>query len=910
MASTTTINNWLEALALTFIPPTTPSTIIRKHKDNFARRVKHHTYGRTNQFAVTEKLIGLEEKFQVLNLDDEAGELFSRRVVLNQDHGEIKWLPDVLDLLLHLSNDPVRYSRVEDLEKLKPEAEVQPELTWQDIEAEDPIDRGDPIWQVPQYSDFSSDEDEEIVASSTQTSPASVKERNAKEVDEGRIFDAPAFGVASNLETAQFWRIPDHDVTITETQAVREVLFMFGGLPTSIFMSSDNGFRPNVRYRIRHLEAGSSQSLLKEAADAASEVQPIRQWLRCRQDTSIMQLVQSEVSEVLADFERTISQEHAAILHETSPAGVISLLQVLCRIKRASLPLKSIQTIIPQLTKGDPIAVLNAIHTALDVAQSSCNTVDVENLLPIFLSAVTLYAKSIDIWLHTGGIENGEEAFFIVENHKRPLHKSTLWHDWFSLSSSSVELIPAFLTKFAAKMFTIGKTAAFLQHLDSVPLDDEIGDLGVAAAALEAANLIANSPLPFSATFEMILERHLNALLNSSTSVLKHVLESSCGLTKLLDAFDYLYLGKDGVILNAIESKLFDQIDRCLDMWNDRFLLNDLLTEAYNDISCVDVDATTIQTAYTSSRTMENRRRSVKILAAVSISYHLSWPLANIILPASIACYQRIALTLGQVRRAKHQLERRANFYIQHMSLMDTQTDTNLARLVYWQLSLFVNVLYAHLTSCTVRPLTSSMRDRLRSASTSSLDDMISIHGQYVSALEHACLSSKRIKPLRDALISILDLCIRFSDMVTSAVTNTGIERTPREVHDGDFEASSFISAQSRRRRRRGNNTSVGDFAASSDEDDDDEDDGVGEGYSTFVFDEDTSLGTEISKLRNECKRHGGFLVAGLRAVARSSTAAGRGVRDAKDFEVGEQFELLADSLEGVFPARRRVGAI
>jgi hypothetical protein len=188
------------------------------------------------------------------------------------------------------------------------------------------------------------------------------------------------------------------------------------------------------------------------------------------------------------------------------------------------------------------------------------------------------------------------------------------------------------------------------------------------------------------------------------------------------------------------------------------------------------------------------------------------------------------------------------------------------------------------------------------------------IHGQYVSALEHACLSSKRIKPLRDALISILDLCIRFSDMVTSAVTNTGLETTTREVGDGDFEASSFISAQSRRRRRRrrsGKNTSAGDIASCSDEDDDDNDeDGVGEGYSTFVFDEDTSLGKEISKLRSEIQRHGGFLVAGLRAVARSSTTGRRGVGDAREFEVGEQFELLADSLEGVFPARRRVGGV
>ncbi|ETI24500.1 hypothetical protein G647_03869 [Cladophialophora carrionii CBS 160.54] len=909
MASTTTVNNWVDALTLTFIPPATSSTTVAKHKDSIARRVKHHSYGRTNQFAVTEKLIGLEEKFQVLNRDDVAGELFSRRVELNRDHGDIKWLPDVLDLLLHLSVDPVKYSRVQDLEKLRPDSAVQPVLKWHDIEAEDPIDRGDPIWQVPQYSDFSSDEEEEVVASSTQTSPASVKQRHAEKLDEGSIFDAPTVEVASKLEAAQFWRTPGDDVTITETQAVREVLFMFSGLPTSVFTRSDDGFEPSARYRIRHLESATSESILKEAADIAAEIQPIRQWLRGRQDTSVMQLVHSEISEMLADFERTISQEHTGILHQSSHTGVVSLLQVLQRVKRASLPLKALKTITSQLTKNDPVVVLDAIHNAVDIAQSSCNIVDVESLLPIFLSALTLHAKSIDTWLHTGGIAK-TKAFFIAENHKKPPQKSSLWHDWFSLTSNSPDVVPAFLKKFTAKMFTIGKTAAFLQHLqhlDAVPLDDQAGDLGVAAAALEAANLIANSPLPFSATFDMILERHLSALLNSSTSMLKHILETSCGLTKLLDAFDYLYLGKDGVILDAIENKMFKQIDHCLDMWNDRFLLSDLLAEAYNDINCVDAKAITIQTAYTSSRTMENRRRSVKILAAVSISYHLAWPLANIILPTSIACYQRIALTLSQVRRAKHQLERRANFYIQHMPLIDNQTDTNLARLVYWQILLFVNVLYTHLTSCVIQPLTSHMREWLRSASTNSLDDMISIHGRYIFALEHACLSSERMKPLRDSLISVLDLCIRFSDMITTAVTNTGMQAAPRERHEGDFEASSFISAQSRR-RRGGKNTSAGDFASSSDEDDDD--DGVGEGYSTFVFDEDTSLGQEISKVRNEFKKHVGFLIVGTRAVARSSSTGVRAVGATGEFEVGERFELLAESLEGAFPSTRRIGTI
>ncbi|KAJ9617293.1 hypothetical protein H2200_001014 [Cladophialophora chaetospira] len=894
------MNSWLEELAVSFIPTTTKSPSIRKHKENFLRHVKHHGYGRTNQFAVTEKLVGLEEKLQVLNLDDVAGELFSRRVELDRDHEDVKWLPDVLDLLLYLSNDPVRNSRVEKLENIKPTNDIPKELKWEDIEADDPIDMEDPIWQVPHYSDFSSDEDEGFVASSTQTSPASIKLQRATKLDPENIFDLATTAEASTLDATQFWKRQGQGVTITETQAIREVLFLLGGLPTSVFTSSSHVVKPNPRFRIRHLQATTSLLLLEEAANLASEVDAVRQWLRIPQSQSVMQLIRSEIQEILADFEKAISQEHTAILTQTSPNGVVSLLQVLQRAKQASLPLQAVRTLVPQLATSDVVIVLDTFHHRLDFAQSSCNSVEVEAFLPIFLSALTLYLKPVDAWIHTGTLES-TDSFFIIANENKPRNKSTLWHDWFDVSPRQEELIPGFLKNSTAKIFTIGKTAAFLQHLGSVPADNQVEDLGVAAAALEAANLVAGSPLPFSATFEMVLEQHLNAMLSASTAHLKHVLDTSCGLTRLLDAVEHLYLAKDGVILGMIESKMFEQIDRCMDMWNDRFLLNDTLADAYASINCVDAEAITISSTYTSSRTLENRRRSVKILGSVSTLYQISWPLANMILPASISSYQRIALSLSQIRRARSLLERRAHFYVQHMPLFDDQSDTKLARAVYWQLAIFVNVLYAHLTSCVIQPLTTAMREQLQSFSTSSLDDMISIHKQYITALEHACLSSKRIKPLRDAVISVLDLCIRFTDLVTSTIAN-GPRSSSRNAN-GDFEASSFVSAQSRRRRHRRAQNSIG---ISSDDDDTDEANGI-EGYSTFILDEDTSLIQEVRKVKSEFERHVEFLIAGSRAVARSS-ASGSGVQ-AGHFEVGERFELLAEALEGVFPLKGKIGA-
>ncbi|OAP61471.1 hypothetical protein AYL99_03674 [Fonsecaea erecta] len=898
MASTTTINTWLEELLLSFGSPSA-TTDVPRNKDSFIRTVKHHSYGRTNQFAVDEKLTGLEEKLQVYNLDDVAAELFSRRAELKRDHDDKKWLPDVLDFLLHLSHDPVQHSRIENLEKLKPRTETPPILTWEEIDADDPIDRQDEIWRLPKYSDSSSDEDE-FVTITTPPSPIAVKHHLRKEKNVERLFETPVAQESAMLEAVQFWHRPGPFVPVTETQAIREVLFMLTGMPTSIFTITNHGVRPNARYCLAHLGRTTSGSLLEEAARLGAKINFVRQWLRIPQNPAVMQFIQSAISDIMTSFEMIISEQHATILRRSSPTGVVSLLQTLQMIERASNSLKAVSAIVPDFVSNDHICALNTIYSHLDTAYSCSNSVEVETFLPIFLSALTLYSKPIDAWLVTGRIES-TEPFFVFENDSKTRVASTLWHDWFTLAAAKDNLIPIFLEKFAEKIFTIGKTAAFLHHLGQATPDSCNRDLGIAAAAMETAHLILSSPLPFSATFEMILNRHLSALLDTSTTALRQILETSCGLTRFLDALDYLYLAKEGVLLDGIESKMFDRIDRCLEMWNDRFLLSDLLAEAFQDSECVDVDAITVQAQYTSSRSMENRRRSVKILAAVSISYHVSWPIANIILPNAMTSYQRVALILNQVRRARSLLESRAYFFVQHMPLpFDSLDEQRLARLIYWQLSHFANTLYSHLTSCTVQTFTRSMRELLHSSSTRSLDDMIAIHTHYVEALEHACLSSRRIKPLRDALVTILDLSIRFTDLVTSPSTHLDVRPTSADAH-GDFEASSFISARSQRRRR-------GRRQGADDSSSEDDDTSMGEGYSTFILEQDTSLIQEIIKVRDIFRKHAKFLIAGLRAVARSSSSrsAQGQVQVRQGWEVGENFELLADSLEGVFPLNKR----
>ena len=161
-----------------------------------------------------------------------------------------------------------------------------------------------------------------------------------------------------------------------------------------------------------------------------------------------------------------VSQEHSALLHESSPSGVISLLQVIHRAKRSSSPLQCIGMITSQLTSNEPVVVLNALYGTLDIAQSSSNAVDVGTILPILLSTLTSYAKPIDTWLRTGIIK-AEEPFFVAKNEQKSQNLSSLWHDWYTVSLAHDKLLPAFLKQYVTRIFTIGKVAAFLSRLGS-----------------------------------------------------------------------------------------------------------------------------------------------------------------------------------------------------------------------------------------------------------------------------------------------------------------------------------------------------------------------------------------------------------------------------------------------------------
>jgi gamma-tubulin complex component 5 len=894
MATPSAVNAWLDELVLSLIPSsTTKPTTARKLKESFHRRVKHHPYGRTDQFAVREKLIGLEEKFLVLNQDDIAQKLFFDRTELEGSHGAMKWLPDAIDLLLHLSQDPIRHASIDKL-KLKKREVVIPQLTWDDVFKDDPIDANDPLWIRPKYEDFSSEEDEGDLSPSVQTSPFDGENQQHYPIREDDLFEQDRWSRVDN-GLMQLEISPSAETICTEVQATREVLFMLEGLPTPIFTFQNDKFRPKPRCHISQLDEHASRSLLTSAAELGNRVAVIRRWLHVPQKVEVLQLIHDQISSRLLQFAQQVNQEHSALIAEPAAHTVVSLLSTLERLRLVAHPLESVTSLLGSPVFENPVSALEALSGALDVATESCDEVGASFLLSILLSALQLFAQPIDLWLRTGTM--GAEGLPFIENlQDQSSNFHNLWHDWFALSQEPHQTLPSLLSSHLATIFTIGKTAVFLRQLGIAPIPRQNG---IVDAVIESGRMVEILAIPFSVSFDTVLARNLNKLLVTSTGTLQQNLNNRREMQSMLDAFDFIFFAMDGSIVDTFESKMFDRIDRCIDTWNDRFLLKDKLIQAFGHLECINSHAIVVQSTYTSPDTMQRRRGSVKMLSAMSISYQISWPLANIVRPTSMESYQRVALFLRQMRRAKHVLERRVSPDLHRNSNGELRpSGYRQATLLLRQLSVFVNTLYTHLTDCTIRPLTTSMRELLEAPTTRSLDDMIRVHASSIDGLEHACLSNKRLKPLRDSVITILDLCIALGHLLHSTNNQASVRLRTQNSTDDEAEVKSFVSAGSRRKRRE----SQHDLYTSSDEEAGD-DDGKGGGYSTLVID-NTSISQEIMKMTITFKKNLDFLMAGLRALPRSSDTVPVPGGQKLFVDMGNRFQLLADTLGSAFRAR------
>lgn len=310
------------------------------YRETALRTLRTSNYPRTNQFEVQSQLEGLEEKFRVYNEDPLADALKERLDELAKT--ETKWTPEILHLLLELSDKPASKSRLTNLELLKePEPDTGPVLKWKDLAAEDPLLREKSVWKNVDFGAESSDD--EIFEDSQTDFSGFTEVTDQSSVDEDynrRLEEYPLDILAKDnlelLRKSQFWKkIPSVNGVkletikkpITELQAIREILFMLSGFPTWLFDSENDFVRPSSDFLLKHASCDAFQKVLQALAEQGSAIMTLRAWVKRPRSTPLLQVLENAISQRIITLDDHLSGLQQSLVASTGNV-VVSLLGI------------------------------------------------------------------------------------------------------------------------------------------------------------------------------------------------------------------------------------------------------------------------------------------------------------------------------------------------------------------------------------------------------------------------------------------------------------------------------------------------------------------------------------------------------------------------------------------------------
>lgn len=827
--------------------------------------LKSSHYPRTDQFAVARQLEGLQEKFQVLNRDELATQLGT--CLIDLDNYRSSLFPEILSLFSQLSDRPALQPQLERTVRQKP-IETEETHSWTELDASGTAYREDDIWQDVDFGAGSSEDD---ISSVSSEGPAPrVLPQDSVALEEEYVIPDELFSSGEDealivsIRSVQFWKDENNQVLthkeanfsrpITELQIIRETIFMLQGLPTSLFWRLDDSVQVDRRYALAHSSKEALSSLLQSFGLIGAQVDSLRQFTKFPQTVPYVQGFLRGIEDLLRQFDTFLSETQTQYLSQTSTATV-SLVQLLEDVRRESKLLLSLADVVSFINcdaSGRSVRCLDLLYDLVCMTQAVGDDAAFQSLAELFFSCFESYIRPIRLWMETGHLNSVEETFFIIENHKdRDLR--TLWRDWYALDESSrLPNAPKFIKNVAHRVFTTGKNMVFLRHLNAIPTETET----LQKATLTFKDLYPHHStsalsLPFSVQLESAFEKFIHANYSTASDLLRTALDQQCGLWTSLQALEYIFLCKDMSIFSIIDHKIFDSIDRGRGAWNDRFLLTELAQGAFSVIQhLIDPSRLIVRSAKVSPRDPNVQSRSVKILKALSFDYILPWPVANIITKDAIVTYQHISIFLMQIRRAKYMIVK------QRLQYSDTERtpdgrDNKLGYAVRHKMLWFLNVLYGHITDLVISITTSSMRKDI--SSSKDLDAMTAIHHSYMSSMEAQCLLSRNLDPLYEAIINLLDLCVRFADIQT--------------MHCGENEFDQTDAPRNGKTSKKGDNRHEDD---ESDEDEEgEEEEGTLEQGNTAKISLQGSYSHQLSTLKDQFDQLVAFLTAGLKSVAR-----------------------------------------
>ncbi|KAF2841212.1 hypothetical protein M501DRAFT_928681 [Patellaria atrata CBS 101060] len=871
----------LTNLADELVRSLTPSSLskspreFKQCKDQALKGIRSQQYARVDQFDVQAHYEGLVEKFVVLHREELATALEIRLDELSKRSS--KWTPEILFLFLSLSDRPAEKSDVKDLELLKPPPSP-PQLTWAEIIADDPLDE-EGVWDDIDYAAQSSDDERSTkgrhrspsLGSSPPLTPAEV----GVDASPSDYIVVPETSILDGIEDAQFWRegketpgkaaesTPHSKSTeISELQAIREILFMLAGLPTALFQYDERSgiIRYVPKFRLSHAMVDTFHQTLDSFLRIGTALWHLRLFIKQQQSIPLLQTFHAVVTRRLRDFDIRLSTISQRLMGHDKPI-VVSLIQLQSEISSLSRNLLVLARLVNDfalVAETQPFLHLEALYQQSSEAQMVGDADALEFFGTLFFECLQTYLRPIRQWMEMGELIPDDKIFFISVMD-RSSEASNLWHDRYSLMYGNKGRLhaPTFLQPAAEKIFKSGKSVIFLKELGNKAshnsrVDTEPPLTFESLYGSDEINLLS----PFSEMFNTAFQKWMASKYSFASTILRQQLYDECGLWDMLDSLEYLYFSRDGTIFQSFADTIFEKLDGGRGVWNDRFVLTEIAQSIFSTIPSIDSGHIFVRT------TTNSKGRSVKAFSSIRIDYTIPWSIANVIQKSSIAVYQQTHTLLLQTYRAKYVLRKLA---------LRTQKSTAQSYHLRHRLLWFTDVLHSHLTENVLKPMSIDLRQKMDKAE--DIDAMSSVHENFATTVQSRCLLSGNLAPIRQAVVSLLDLAVLFAD-TQAKETKLSASNTPVE---GQHQVSPSRARHSRKLRR--GQTSTEDAYSEPESEEEDYD-----AHSDSDIGSQGSYEEKLRRMREHFDKLRYFVTVSLRGVSRAG---------------GEtSWEMLADRLE------------
>ncbi|KAI1500949.1 Spc98 family-domain-containing protein [Biscogniauxia marginata] len=845
-------------------------------RESSLRKLRHHTYLRTNHFEVEESLDGFEEHFRILNRDGLADALRERLDALAQHSN--KWGPEALNFLLQLSDQPIQKSKLYDLELLKePNEDPGPHLKWDDIAKEDGWHEDRDLWKTVHFGDYSSDDDyvddkSDASVDSEETSPSSIEAQYRKRPTDYLDTSQDTYGLEV-VRKNQSWRtaVPLKDASgrsrkmvITELQAVREVLFMLSGIENTLF--NEQGV-PSLKFQLTHASWEVYKSLLNSFGEAGRQLSILRTFSKQPQKIPLLQVFQDAIGNRLISFDKAMSELQAQYVGAQQEV-VVSLARISTDVEPLLRPLVALSDIIQllQQTKHPhPFHYLELLFDAASITQLEGDVAVYRFVGEIFFECFEIYLRPIRLWMETGELIESDKIFF-VSSSPADMAKRQVWTDRFKLRRTvdGALYAPRFLQPAASKIFTTGKSVVVLKLLGK---------------HWSSKSQIPEPPLRFDAdlasdhgsfalfpeVFNSLFERWMQSKHHAASATLRQTLFQDYSLQPVLGVLQNVYLMSDGSRSEEFSSAVFNNIDLLNSNWHDRFNLTEQACEAFNNLTDTYRIAVSVPPDHGRSN-VNDVRKSVRVgLPLIKMTYRLSWPIRIILSDESLAQYQSVFTFLLQLRRANYVI-------CKHRLMSDIAADVSPEQAVYYglrsKLLWFLNTLHSYLSTLVLSPLVAKFHEELKQAE--DVDSMIMAHTTFAKRMiDETCLGSK-LDPIHQCILDIFDLAIKLED--GRRLESERMSEESQELSRLSIMSSSPMKAEKRR------------YVKPSEEEDE-----------TFLLEQDKGAIMQESKtyaellngVRADLDKHLKFVCSGLRGVARASRNA-----------AASKWDTLAEMLE------------